>query len=151
MQRKLLMLIPSAISALLWGLCGHTQYNFSIFLIKKQLDTRGWLEMQIKFVWFTDSFLSARPKSFHLLNWADFTTKTLKVSYCHLKTSELNNGFPDTWFMKGKKREREILEEDTGPNSDLDLYLNLVSLQSPLFVHFFSFSLAHVNAKNPKM
>lgn len=153
MQRKLLMLIPSAISALLWGLCGHTQYNFSIFLIKKQLDAWGWLEMQIKFVWFTDisdSFLSAGPKSFHLLNWADFTTKTLEVSYCHLKISELNNASPDSWFMKGKKREREILEEDTGSNSDLDLYPNLVSLQSPLFLHFFSFCLAHVDAKNPK-
>lgn len=72
------------------GLCRQTQHHFSKFLIKKQLNAPGQLEMQIKIVWFTDigdSFLPAWARSSHLLRWGELTAKTLKVSYRHLKTS----------------------------------------------------------------
>lgn len=61
------------------GLRGQTQHHFSKFLIKKQLDAPGQLEMQIMFVWFTDigdSFLPAQARSAHLLNWDEFTADT---------------------------------------------------------------------------
>lgn len=89
------------------GLRGQTQHHFGKFLIKKQLDPPGQLEMQIMFGWFTDigdNFLPAQARSSHLLNWDEFTAKTLKVNYRHLKTSEQNKGFPDTWCMKGKEK-----------------------------------------------
>lgn len=79
------------------GLGRQTQHRSSEFLIKKQLNAPGQLEMQIMSVWFTDSgdsFLSAQVKSSHLLN--SYTAKTLKVSCSQLKTSELNKVFQDT-------------------------------------------------------
>lgn len=64
------------------------QHCFGIYLIKNQLDAQGWLEMQIRLVWFTDisdSFFSpAQSWSFHSLSWGDFTAKTLS----ELLTSE---------------------------------------------------------------
>lgn len=107
-SRKLLTLIPNAISPLPWGLGRQTQHHYSKFLIKKQLNAPGQLEMQIMSVWFTgtgDSFVSAQVRSPHLFN----SYCKDKVSYSQLKTSELNKVFQDE-----KNKIKWILEEEVG-------------------------------------